>query len=547
MEISKTQIDLDNEKVIRNSLNLFFLLFLLFGGLLGGSVAVFYKSQLNTYISELKNQESQTIQLQSRAIADEFDNIVSDLLVLTGQNELYSYLRNPSPEKLDDIENEYLELSSRKKTYDQIRYINETGMEVVRVNYNQGRPEAVEQAALQNKFNRYYFSDTFQLERDEVFVSPLDLNIERGEIEKPFKPMIRLGTPVFDETGTKRGIVLINYLAESMLDTLRRTHDPDHSSTMLVSNQGYWLLSPDHEDEWGFMVEGRSDRNFALEYPQEWETILANTTGQINTQNGLFTFTKIYPLQESFRSSSGSSEAYAPSVKELDPSQYFWVLSSYIPPHVIKRYMRNLEFNLFLLGAGMFIIIALGAWFLALAITKRRIYQSQLIDMALYDSLTGLPNRKLFFDRLETAIEHTKRYERKLGLLFIDLDGFKDVNDTMGHEVGDELLIRVGEIMRAAMRKSDTVARLGGDEFAIILSEINSPDGVTRAGQKIVEALSGSIRLSSARVTIGASIGGAICPDTSTDADALVKYADQAMYESKSKGKKTFTMAETGE
>lgn len=534
----------ENNKVIRRSLNLFLLLFLIFGGILGGLVAVFYQSQLNTYISDLKNRELHTVELQSRSIGNEFDNIVSDLLFLTGQNELRTLLRNGNLETITDIETEYLSFSMRKNVYDQIRFLNETGMEVVRVNYNKGKPAAVKQSALQNKSNRYYYSDAFRLERGEVFISPLDLNIENGGIEQPLKPMIRFGTPVFDAGGVKRGIVLINYLAQSLLETIRQTSQTGQESPMLLNNEGYWLLSENPNDEWGFMMSDRSDRNFARDYPDEWAKILASKSGQLDTSNGLFTFIKIYPLEEGFRTSSGSNQAYTPSVKELDPSQYFWVLLSYIPPETMKSYEQNLQFRLFVLGAGLFIVIALGAWFLALAITKRRIYQSQLINMALYDSLTGLPNRKLFADRLETAIEHAKRHGRRLGLLYIDLDGFKHVNDSMGHEAGDDLLIRVGEIMQSVSRKADTVARLGGDEFAIVLFEINSIEGAVVAGDKIVTALCDPIRLKENEVTIGASIGVAIYPDTSAEAESLIKSADQAMYESKAKGKNTCTLAE---
>lgn len=541
--MAKFEISSKDAKIIRKSLNLFFLFFLLFGAVLGGLVAVFYQSQINTFLSELKSHESHTIELQSRTIGHEFTSIVSDLLFLTEQNELTAFLRSKSPATITDIEQEYLGFADRKKVYDQIRYLNETGMEVVRVNYNQGQPVAVSQASLQDKSRRYYFSDAFRLEQGEVFVSPLDLNIEGGKIEQPLKPMIRFGTPVFDGTGTKRGIVLINYLAKSMLETVHQASDPDQGSPMLLNNQGYWLLSHNPADEWGFMIEERADRNFARDYPEEWAAMLASNSGQMNTANGLFTFTRIFPLQESFRSSSGSTDAYAPSVKELDPSQYFWVLLSYIPPAVMKSYMHNLQFRLFMLGAGLFVVISLGAWLLALAITKRRIYQSQLISMALYDTLTGLPNRKLFFDQLESGIEHARRHERRLGLLFIDLDGFKSVNDTMGHEAGDDLLIEVGRIMRSATRRSDTVARLGGDEFAIILFEVRSEDCVARAGEKIIAVLSERIKFKVWEVTIGASIGGAIFPDTSTEADSLVKYADQAMYQSKAKGKNTFTLA----
>lgn len=534
----------EDEKTIRNALNLFLLLFLLLGGLLGGMVAIYYQSQLSTLLSEIKSRETNTIELQRRVIGDEFKHIASDLLILAGQNELRALFNTNTSDVIADIAAEYVNVAACKKIYDQVRYLNEKGLEIVRVNFNNGHPAAVGHSILQDKSRRYYFSDAFRLKKGEIFISPMDLNVEQGELEQPLKPMIRFGTPVFDTDGAKRGIVLINYLANNLLNIVRKAGNPDQGSPMLLNKDGYWLLSDKPEDEWGFMIKERAESNFARSFPDEWAQILASESGQLNTPNGLFTFSKIYPLQGVRQSSSDSAETYASSVELLDPEQYFWTLLSYIPSDRMHNYIYSLQFKLFLLGASLFVVIALGAWFLSLAITKRRIYQSQLLNMALYDSLTGLPNRKLFFDRLETGIEHAQRHERRLGLLYIDLDGFKDVNDIYGHEAGDELLVKVGEIMRAVSRKSDTIARLGGDEFAIILFEINSQEDALAAGDKIITTLCEPIKIKMGKIKIGASIGAAVYPDTVCTPDAIIHAADQAMYLSKAKGRNACTMAQ---
>jgi diguanylate cyclase (GGDEF)-like protein len=280
----------------------------------------------------------------------------------------------------------------------------------------------------------------------------------------------------------------------------------------------------------------------AATYPAEWHWIQEQGAGQIQTENGLFTFTTINPLQEGYRSSSGSGKPYKPSAKNLDPSEYFWVLASHIPSEVMTGHTQALISRLFFIGAGLFLLISFGAWQLALAVTKRRIYQAQLLQMALTDSLTGLPNRKLFFDRLDEGIAHASRYGRRLGLLYIDLDGFKGVNDAMGHGAGDELLIQVGNALKKNLRKADTVARLGGDEFAVLLFEINAPEDARQVGEKIVAALRRPFKLKAGIAQIGASVGAAVFPDHEKAVDTLIKHADAAMYKAKENGKNTCFM-----
>lgn len=530
-------------KATRKALNLFFILFLVIGSLISGSSAWFYQAELNTFFSEIKTQEKKALNHKYAGITEKFNDIIGDLIFLSRQNELLTYLDVKNIKMKRDIQKEYIAMSLAKKNYDQIRYIDNNGMECVRVNFADGSPEAVPAEKLQNKAKRYYFTDTITLGRKEIFVSPLDLNIEHGKIEEPFKPMLRFGTPVFDNNGEKHGILLLNYLAENLLDSIREKKIETRSEVMLLNTEGYWLLNPIKEKEWGFMFDNKAQLSFAVDYPEEWRMIRKQKSGQIDTGNGLFTFITIYPLQEGHRSSSGSRVPYKPNVKQLNPSEYFWVLVSQIPFEVMKSYKRELLKTIFAIGAGSFLLISFGSWQLALAITKRRIYQAQLIELAYYDALTNLPNRKFFFDRLQKEISHAHRHGRRLGLLYVDLDGFKKINDTMGHDAGDELLIKVGSTLEKTLRKEDTVGRLGGDEFAVMLSEIKAPKDVKQIGEKIVLAMGRPFRLKAGTAQIGASVGAAIFPDHEVTMEGLTKQADSAMYRAKEAGKGTCMMA----
>ncbi|MCP4285427.1 MAG: GGDEF domain-containing protein, partial [Gammaproteobacteria bacterium] len=127
-----------------------------------------------------------------------------------------------NPGILEDLSDVYLNGIKHRRLYDQARLIDENGMEIVRVNFNNGRPAVVPRKELQNKKGRYYFEDAFRLGRGDVFVSPLDLNIENGKIEQPLKPVLRFAMPVFDQRGEKRGIVLLNYFGAKLLEHFSR-------------------------------------------------------------------------------------------------------------------------------------------------------------------------------------------------------------------------------------------------------------------------------------------------------------------------------------
>ena len=150
--------------------------------------------------------------------------------------------------------------------------------------------------------------------------------------------------------------------------------------------------------------------------------------------------------------------------------------------------------------------------------------------LATHDNLTGLPNRFLFFDRLDQAIKKSRRQKHRFALLFIDLDDFKRVNDSFGHVTGDEVLKKVADFLAQTVRDSDTVARLAGDEFMVILDNIRSISDVETITQKTLRAVSQPIETEQATIVVTASIGISIFPDHGQDAEPLLKKADAAMY-----------------
>lgn len=173
-------------------------------------------------------------------------------------------------------------------------------------------------------------------------------------------------------------------------------------------------------------------------------------------------------------------------------------------------------------------------------ITEAKMSRERLAHLAHFDSLTGLPNRVLFNDRLRQSMAQARRNNWILGVLFLDLDRFKLVNDTLGHATGDQLLKQVAARLTASLRPSDTVSRLSGDEFAVILSELSGPQNAGRVSQKILKALAAPYDLEGHEVFVTVSIGITLYPSDSDDIETLVRDADAAMYGAKAAGRNNY-------
>ena len=169
-------------------------------------------------------------------------------------------------------------------------------------------------------------------------------------------------------------------------------------------------------------------------------------------------------------------------------------------------------------------------------ITPRKTFETEIQHLAYYDALTGLANRRFFFEQGVKALARSRRHKQPVGVIYMDLDRFKQVNDTLGHEAGDELLKKVAEGLRKSLRDTDVLARLGGDEFAVILTEVRDEEAAGRVAHRILANMPGSAVAHGHEVPVGASLGVAMFPEDSEDLEELLKAADLAMYRAKTDG-----------
>jgi PAS domain S-box-containing protein len=304
-------------------------------------------------------REKINTELGQIAITNALQGVISDLMYLSRQYEIHNKKAEDDTTVVQSLVNEYLLFSNEMALYDQIRLLDKTGLERIRVNHNKGRSSIVPVHLLQDKSDRYYFKNAWLLERGEVYISAFDLNIEHGQIEQPTQPVIRFATPVFGVDGQKTGILILNYLGNKLLNDFRNAivNIADHA--MLVNADGYWLSSPSKEDEWGFMYG--SSETFVKRYPEIWALMKDNDSGQIERSDGIYSFTTIYPLQSTI-----DIRSYKAANLDENP----WRVISRLPVRFLANDSRFSQYvNIYTL---MFILLAACAYTLAYIQAKHR-------------------------------------------------------------------------------------------------------------------------------------------------------------------------------
>lgn len=207
----------------------------------------------------LKTQENSRLELAKEWMLHDLAVSHTDLHIMVSLPVLRAYLDTGSLDLRRRLENNFLVIAQETRRYAQIRYLDAQGREDIRIDFNNDHAQLIPRDKLQDKSDRYYFRETIALGENQVYVSPLDLNIENGQVEIPYKPMIRFGMPVFDSAGNKAGIVILNYLGNELIKNfVAAIHDDAGHSGMLINSDGYWLKSPNAKDEWGFMF-GKKD------------------------------------------------------------------------------------------------------------------------------------------------------------------------------------------------------------------------------------------------------------------------------------------------
>lgn len=265
---------------------------LLVGG--GGAVVVYIQHQ--QAITQRSAVETASVSRAVNSVEARFVRTLRDIVFLSRHAAMQSALNAPKPDSLSHIAHNFLVFSASQGVYDQIRWIDETGLERMRVDYNGGNPVLIPAEKLQDKSKRYYFIETMALSAGRIFVSPLDLNVENDVIERPFKPMIRIGMPLFDLTGRRRGMISLNYYGKDLIDGFLAALTGSNAGAMLLNQEGYWLHAPVDDDEWGFMF--KHTETFATRHPVQWAAIGAADAGQLKSDGYLWSWATVHPFSD---------------------------------------------------------------------------------------------------------------------------------------------------------------------------------------------------------------------------------------------------------
>ena len=300
-----------------------------------------YASQATAIRSTAQATEGRVVDIARQRVGLTVSSLMADVSYLSEQDALRTYLADSDPASLRHLEAEYLAFARHRQFFDQLRFIDASGQEVVRVNRKNGAVALVPPDQLQNKADRYYTIETMKLDRGQTFVSEIDLNVEQGTIEQPVKPTLRAGEPVFDDSGAKRGIVVINYLAQRILDRVNELRDPV-ADIWVVNAQGYWLLGPP-EDAFAFMYPERKSRTFAAAHPDVWRQMQGAPVGRAENEFGRFA----YARAEVEQSGSGAGATH--------PS---WFIVVPTPRAFSDAQISALKFNFAVASGGLLAVLA---------------------------------------------------------------------------------------------------------------------------------------------------------------------------------------------
>lgn len=618
--------------------------------------ALFYAALEGWYEKQLiQSRQQQQVDLSQEALRTDIASVIREIGYL--HEVLEPYIVSSGRRERRSTEEAAARFARHIQRYDQIRWLDLSGMERLRIDHRDGTTSVVPQDALQDKSSRYYFTEAIRRRPGELYISPLDLNIEHGEVEVPHRPMLRIARVTADAEGRRNGILLFNYQASRMLQSFAASRFSGTGELYLLNTDGYWLYASDESPTWGFMF-GRDER-LQDYFPKIWQSIEGRARGSFECERGLFCFTAVRNSIFEVGNELSGGESQVDEYKQLERELLKWIVVAFYPDKKAGGiYLQKLS-NYLPVVLMIWVLLALASWLrgryifernnltdrLALhakvmatatngvmitdtrptivavneaftALTGYReeevignnpaliasgrhdeafyremwqelelrghwegeiwnrhksgeLYPEWLSISAIYDHdgnlsnyigifsvlaeqqgteerlrelantdvLTGLINRNLFYDRMEQALALSRREGSMAALLFIDLDSFKPINDTLGHIAGDTVLKTVAQRLRASVRETDTVARFGGDEFVVLLTSVKDSDSVLRLAENLIRSVSGGIEIDGELCHVGASVGVCLYRDENKSAQELMHCADKAMYRAKERGK----------
>jgi len=342
--------------------------------LLVAGIWMHYKSNARLQEHSRDQSEVQNVGLAWQSLSTSVQLMFGDLLFLSQLNELNNMLGRADRPWRKSLSNELINFSRERGLYDQIRFIDATGQEIVRVNYNNGKPFSAPDINLQAKVARYYFGETMSLKSGQIFVSPFDLNIEKGRLEHPINPTIRIATPLYDEHGQKAGILVLNILGKKLFHNFKDVAVNIADQIMLVNADGYWLHSNSYKNEWGFILGHK--RSFAASFPEVWQDIKNRDQGQIHNQQGLFTFATLFPHMPAAKDRL-NTQKFSEVTHQKSSRQRNWKIIARITPEVLNAGSQGILRSNAPLYTIIGVLLALLAFLVAWGQTRHHITLAQ--------------------------------------------------------------------------------------------------------------------------------------------------------------------------
>jgi signal transduction histidine kinase/CheY-like chemotaxis protein len=471
----------------------FLIIFLTLFFLMACSAGAIYFFKIESQRNIIQAKELHSVKFKQEHVSSDISFISSDLSYLSRICEILLSAHNDMPLAFNkaELESHFLNFSSTQKIYDQIRFLDESGMEVVRINFNEGDIEVVPVNKLQNKVNRYYFKDAFVLNKNQIFVSPLDLNIENKMIEHPLeeniisenqffnkiwikgrngeyvKPMIRFGKPVFDKNEKNCGIVLLNYFGANILKSLNEFNDFEDSKLMLLNSDGYYLNSEDPNNQYGFMYDDKVNKISNL-YSQEWSRIQSSKSGQFYTKNGLFSFSTINPLLEGLVSSTDSVEPLEDIEQSISDKGYYWKVVSLVPSSVLKSLRNEVLLSIGKLFLLPIILIALMSFYLAKFYKEKNGYllnlkdrDNKLIELAKFPSENPNPVIRI-------SCDFKLLYANQPGRKLLDSEN-KDLSDAT---IPSTWIVKCSEMIKGEKKIITTEYKKNNRTYTVVFNNI---------------------------------------------------------------------------
>jgi len=508
---------------------LFLLIYLILLVFQAGTEWYLFQNQYNTRFSLLALSQEKLIRFEEEKLRTHVENLAYDLAFLGEMaSRHYEEEAGLSGEFLTDLMVQMGRISHR---YDQIRILTPDGRETLRLNYRDGKMEVVTDSQLQDKSHRYYMRQMMEhMEGDDrVHIFPMDLNMERGEVERPYNPVLRIGRSFRDASGEVAGYLILNYRGDLLLNNLTDYEDvlEEQFDVAVLNEEGYWLLGPEDVRTWGFMFPDGTDDTMASVYPDLWSRVSSEETGQFRYDGGLITHHTISlqdlakpVLQQLGYSLSGEEGEYARS----------FYLIYHMTRDDLVRLRRGVLKGLVIPTVITQIVIILIAGLSTAVLFRSRQYRQQLNHYASVDDMTGCLNRRTGTQILEQLLSLEQRQESVLTVAYVDINNLKRVNDTFGHKEGDRYIRMMVDLIREHLRAGDFLVRMGGDEFLVILPDCRR-EQASRIRGRIREGEDEINRSGRLAYHAGFSWGLAeVPPGVDMSAEKAVSEADRLMY-----------------